>query len=131
MPKLKNIDEMTRKERAALREKKIKYFREYYAENKKKILEKAKEAYKNTKKKKAKCKMCGEEIPGVSGQTKYCLKCLYGPGHGPDAHRMAATRWYRKNYLTKKHDKDTIKLYVVDFSKKRRVSYEETRSKRN
>lgn len=128
MPKIVNIEGLTRKEREKKREKAKKHLREYYMEHREEILERRKKEYAE-KKKVPKCKMCGKEIPGTSGHTKYCLKCLYGKGHGPDAHRMAATRWYRKNYLTKKHDKDTIKLYVVDFSKKRRVSYEETRSK--
>ncbi len=130
MPKLKDIEGLTRKEREQAKEAKRKYFHEYYSKNKQRILEKAKENYKKTKKKIARCKECGKEIPGAHGMTRYCKKCLYGPGHGESAHLKAAARWFRKNYLTKKHDKDTIKLYVVDFSKKEN-SYEKTGSKRN
>lgn len=73
----------------------------YYKKHREKILERAKETYKNTKKKTAVCKLCGSKIKGVHGSTKYCETCLNSKGHGEDAHRMAAVRWFRKKHLTK------------------------------
>lgn len=72
----------------------------YYRNHREKILEKAKEKYKNKNKKTAVCRLCGVKIKGVHGLTKYCKTCLNGKGHGEDAHRMAAVRWFRKNHLT-------------------------------
>lgn len=88
------------------KEKMMKYYRSYYATHKEEILNKSKETYFNTKKKIAKCKMCGDKLPKeLSGHYKYCEKCLYSKGHGPDAHRMAAARYCRKKALDKKNDK--------------------------
>lgn len=84
-------------------EKAREYRLEYYRRNRKSILKKSREKYFNTKKKTPKCKKCGLELPKeLPAQIKYCDKCLYGKGHGPEAHRMAAVRWYRKKRLTKK-----------------------------
>ena len=83
--------------------KKKAYCNEYYAKNRKEILKKMKEDYFKKRKKTPKCKMCGVKLPKeLPAFTKYCDKCLYGKGHGEDAHRMAAVRWYRKNKLDKK-----------------------------
>ena len=83
-----------------------KYQREYYQKNRDKILEK----YFNTKKKTPKCKMCGKILPKeIQGNTKYCDECLYGKGHGEDAHRMAAARYERKK--KKALDKQKGKRY--------------------
>ena len=82
------------------------YYKKYYEERREEILDKAHKTYFNTKKKTAKCKMCGKELPKeVSALVKYCTKCLYSKGHGPDAHRMAAVRWFRKKTLDKKEGK--------------------------
>lgn len=91
------------------KEKLKQYAREYYLKNKKRILKEAKEKYFNTKKKTPKCKMCGKLLPKeLTAHTKYCDQCLYSRGHGADAHRMAAVRWFRKNYLTNEQIKDII-----------------------
>lgn len=86
-------------------EKTSAYNSEYYRKNRKSILKKSRESYFNTKKKTPKCKKCGIELPKeLPAQTKYCDKCLYGKGHGADAHRMASARYYRKKRLTKKKE---------------------------
>ena len=91
MKKEKEIDE------------KKKYRREYYLKNRESIRKKAKEKYRKKYKGKHKCKMCGKDFPKeVSLHTRYCDKCLYGKGHGADAHRLASARWWRKKHLTKK-----------------------------
>ena len=93
------------KKKKKLTEDLKKYHREYYKKNRKRILEK----YFNTKKKTPKCKMCGKMLPKeTQGSTKYCDACLYGKGHGPDAHRMASVRYFRKKHLTNKKKKHTI-----------------------
>ena len=85
------------------KEEKNAYAKKYYSENRESILKRAKKKYILKKKKKPKCKKCGEKLPkGVDPHTKYCDKCLYGKGHGADAHRMASVRWYRKNIKYKK-----------------------------
>lgn len=76
------------------------YHKNYYKQHRDQMLKKAREKYNSLKKKTPKCKMCGEEIKGAHGSVKYCQKCLFSPGHGADAHRMAAVRWFRKNHLT-------------------------------
>lgn len=87
------------------KEKRMKYYKKYYETHKEEILNKSKEKYLKTKKKVAKCKMCGEKVPKeLSGNYKYCEKCLYSKGHGADAHRMAAVRWCRKKALDKKKE---------------------------
>lgn len=79
-------------------ENKLAYAKKYYADNRELILKKAKEKYLRLHKVKPKCKRCGEKLPaGTEPHTKYCYKCLYGKGHGIEAHRMAAARWHRKN----------------------------------
>jgi len=102
----------SRKNKNSLKEKKEKlkqYYREYYKKHKKRILKQLKAKYFATKKKTPKCKMCGKVLPKeVTAHTKYCDQCLYSKGHGADAHRMAAVRWYRKNYLTKEQIKGTM-----------------------
>lgn len=77
------------------------YHKNYYQKNKELLLKNAKEYYRRTKKKTPKCKMCGVKMPEEHGSIKYCQNCLSAPGHGADAHRMAAVRWFRKNHLTK------------------------------
>lgn len=80
-----------------------KYQKDYYEKNRKKLLKMAKERYFKTKKKTPKCKMCGKALPKeLTANTKYCEDCLYSKGHGADAHRMAAARWWRKKHLTNK-----------------------------
>ena len=80
------------------KEKMKNYNQNYYKVHREEILNKCKEKYFNTKKKIAKCKMCGVDLPKeTSGHCKYCEKCLYSKGHGYDAHLMAAVRWFRKN----------------------------------
>lgn len=86
------------------RNKRNAYAKIYYKKNKDSILQKAKERYFSTRVK-PKCKKCGLELPtGASGHTRYCDRCLNSKGHGPEAHRLAAVRWYRKNKAKiKKH----------------------------
>lgn len=85
------------------------YASTYYEKNRKKILKRANEWYWNKKKKTGKCKMCGKKLPKeLTALTKYCDDCLYSKGHGPDAHRMAAARWWRKKHLTNKKRKSKI-----------------------
>lgn len=80
----------------------------YYRKHREKLLKKAKEHYHNTKKKTAVCRLCGAKMQGVHGSIKYCETCLNSKGHGVDAHRMAAVRWFRKKHLTKSNKSDTI-----------------------
>lgn len=78
------------------------YMKKYYAENRERILSKAKKKYFKTKKKTPKCKICGKKLSKkLDGKTKYCDACLNSKGHGIDAHRMASVRWQRK--IRKKH----------------------------
>lgn len=80
------------------------YSRQYYLAHQEEIKERNKAYYHRTKKKTPKCKMCGNILPReLPGLTKYCDQCLYSRGHGEDAHRMAAVRWYRKNKLDKRN----------------------------
>lgn len=89
--------------------RKIKYSSQYYAEHREEILLKNKTKYYSNRKKIGKCKICGKKLPKeLTAHTKYCDQCLYSRGHGEDAHRMAAVRWYRKNHLTKKEKIDSI-----------------------
>jgi hypothetical protein len=89
--------------------RRIKYAKEYYREHREEILEKMQKEYWNVKKKTPKCKICGKKLPKeLTAHTKYCDQCLYSRGHGEDAHRMAAVRWYRKNHLTKKEKTGSI-----------------------
>lgn len=86
-----------------LQERLKQYRKTYYEKHRKQILENAKKTYFKTGKKTPKCKVCGKKLPKeLSANTKYCEKCLYAKGHGADAHRMAAARYWRKKHLTKK-----------------------------
>ena len=81
------------------------YYRDYYKKHRAELLSKAKIDYYQNKKKIGKCKMCGKKLPKeLPGNTKYCDKCLFSKGHGPDAHRMAAVRWFRKKHLDKENE---------------------------
>ena len=80
------------------------YSSQYYAEHRLDILKKEKEKYFKKRKKTPKCKICGKKLAKeLTAHTKYCDQCLYSRGHGEDAHRMAAVRWYRKNKLDKRN----------------------------
>lgn len=90
------------------KEEQKKYRADYYKRHRKVLLKIAKAYYQKRKKKPAVCRLCGAEIKGAHGLTKYCKKCLNSPGHGLDAHRMASVRWFRKNHLTKTGQSDNI-----------------------
>lgn len=82
------------------------FFKTYYEKHREEILKKYKDNYFNTKKKTARCQICGYEFPKeVQGNTKYCDRCLYSRGHGEQAHRLAAVRYLRKKKLDKQTNK--------------------------
>ena len=90
------------------KEEQKQYWSKYYQKHRKVLLKNSKAYYHRLKKKTPVCRLCGAEIKGAHGLTKYCKKCLNSPGHGLDAHRMASVRWFRKNHLTKTGQSDNI-----------------------